>query len=61
MSALIHHEVIKTTVPKAKETARLAEKVRPRTESLGSANRRLSRTASATPTRLSARLSPTSS
>lgn len=28
MSALIHHEVIKTTVPKAKEAARLAEKVR---------------------------------
>lgn len=27
VSALLHHEVIKTTVPKAKEAARMAEKV----------------------------------
>ena len=27
VSALLHHETIKTTLPKAKETARLAEKV----------------------------------
>lgn len=28
MSALLHHETIKTTLPKAKEAARMAEKVR---------------------------------
>jgi large subunit ribosomal protein L17 len=28
VSALLHHETIKTTLPKAKEAARMAEKVR---------------------------------
>jgi large subunit ribosomal protein L17 len=29
VSALLHHETIKTTLPKAKEAARMAEKVCP--------------------------------
>lgn len=61
MSALLHHEMIKTTVPKAKEAARMAEKVGATYAPFRRANNRSSRTASATPTRHTARPSPSSS